>query len=470
MTDQLSRHEKVQLEQWIEDGVKTFELIYSINRDGCNPTTFHQLCNNKGPTITVLYNTDGSVFGGYTSVPWRSSGAYQIDYNSFLFRLRYNGRRKYTKFPTKGGTNAIYDIGGYGPCFGGGHDLITFTTIANKSDNYFALNGSININYNYDSRGVQAQEINNGRMQITELEVYKVSDGPKEELVEPWRSTPEWNQEFLETLKDEVENFIPLKELNISQAKILLVGPVGAGKSSFFNTISSIFRGYVTSQACSGSAEHSLTTKYRMYQVRSTASSKPLPFRLCDTRGMEEAQGLDASEISFIIDGNVPDGYQFNPSVPFSRETPGYIKTPSVKDMIHCIAFVLDGSTVDVLQEKTLERMKAMQIKINQIGVPQVILLTKVDKVCSSVEDDPSIIFKTGLISDLVDKVSQVMGLPRGHVLPLKNYERELELDTSVSILSLLALRQILRFSRDFLFNFLDNPDKLGIHKVEIKE
>jgi hypothetical protein len=40
----------------------------------------------------------------------------------------------------------------------------------------------------------------------------------------------------------------------------LLVGQVGAGKSSFFNTINSIFRGYITSQACSGNAEHSLTT------------------------------------------------------------------------------------------------------------------------------------------------------------------------------------------------------------------
>ncbi|KAL3875139.1 hypothetical protein ACJMK2_038067 [Sinanodonta woodiana] len=470
MAKLLSKQEKVQLEQWIGDGAKTFELMYSINRDGCNPVTFHQLCNNKGPTVTVLYNKNGSVFGGYTSVPWKSCGIYQADYNAFLFRLRYNGQTKLTKFPIMASTNAIYDVAGYGPCFGAGNDLLTFTAIANKSGDYFPLNGGMNINNTFHSRGVQVNEINNGHMQVTELEVYKISDGPTVELVEPWRSTLEWNQELLETLKDEVQNFVPLEELNISQAKILLIGPVGAGKSSFFNTISSIFRGHVTSQACSGSAEHSLTTKYRMYQVRSAASSKPLPFRLCDTRGLEESQGLDASEISFIIDGNVPDGYQFNPSVPFSRETPGYIKATSVKDMIHCVAFVLDGSTIDVLQEKTLERLKVMQTKINQIGVPQVVLLTKVDKVCRSVEEDLSIIFKSGLISDLVDKVSQVMGLPRGHVLPLKNYERELELDMSVSILALLALRQILRFSQDSLFNFLDNPDKLGIHKMELKD
>ncbi|KAL3875137.1 hypothetical protein ACJMK2_038065 [Sinanodonta woodiana] len=454
MATLLSKQEKVQLEQWIGDGAKSFELMYSIKRDGCNPATFHQLCNNKGPTVTVLYNKNGSVFGGYTSVSWKSCGKYQTDHNAFLFRLRYNGQTKLTKFPLMDGSNSIYDAVGYGPCFGSGYDLLTFSAIANKSGDCFALNGDMLIS-TFDTRGVQTHEINNGHMNIMELEVFKVS-----ELVESWRSTLEWNHELLETLKDEVQNFVPLKELNISQTKILLVGPVGAGKSSFFNTISSIFRGHVTSQACSGSAEHSLTTKYRMYQVRSAASSKPLPFRLCDTMGLEESQGLDASEISYIIDGNVPDGYQFNPSVPFSQETPGYINNPSVKeDMIHCVAYVLDGSTIDILQEKTLERLKAMQTKINQIGVPQVVLLTKVDKVCRSVEEDLSIVFKSGLISDLVDKVSQVMGLPRGHVLPLKNYERELELDINVNILALLALRQILRCSQDFMFNFLDNPD-----------
>ncbi|KAL3875141.1 hypothetical protein ACJMK2_038069 [Sinanodonta woodiana] len=454
---QLSRQDKVQLEQWIGEESKVFELIYSINRDGCNPAVFHQLCNNKGPTVTVLYNTDGSVFGGYTSIPWRSSNGYQVDYKAFLFRLRFIGQPKYTKFPAKGGNNAIYDHTTFGPFFGAGHDLGTFNTTLNKSGNYFTFTHGLTINNSYDFRNVLVQEINNGHTKIEELQVYKVTDGPDLQLLEPWRPMPEWNLGFLETLKDEVQNFVPIEELRISQMKLLLIGPVGGGKSSFFNTINSIFRGHVTSQACSGSAEHSLTTKYRMYQVRSSASSKPLPFRLCDTRGLEEAQGLDAHEVSFIIGGNVPDGYQFNPSVPFSQETPGYIKAPSLKDMVHCIAYVLDGSTVDVIPEKTLEKMKAIQAKMNQSGVPQVVLLTKVDKVCHNVEKDLSFIFKSGLISDLVDKVSQVMGLPRGHVLPIKNYEKELELDTKISILSLLALRQMLRFSQDFLFNFLES-------------
>lgn len=47
----------------------------------------------------------------------------------------------------------------------------------------------------------------------------------------------------------------------VSQARILLVGPVGAGKSSFFNSINSVFRGSMTCQAIAGKAAKSLTTQ-----------------------------------------------------------------------------------------------------------------------------------------------------------------------------------------------------------------
>ena len=47
-----------------------------------------------------------------------------------------------------------------------------------------------------------------------------------------------------------------------------------------------------------------------MYQVRRSASEKPLNFRLCDTQGLEESQGIDAHDVTYILDGNVPDGYQ----------------------------------------------------------------------------------------------------------------------------------------------------------------
>lgn len=47
----------------------------------------------------------------------------------------------------------------------------------------------------------------------------------------------------------------------VKRVRVLLIGPIGAGKSSFFNSINSVFRGHVTSQAMSGSSGTSVTTQ-----------------------------------------------------------------------------------------------------------------------------------------------------------------------------------------------------------------
>ena len=90
-------------------------------------------------------------------------------------------------------------------------------------------------------------------------------------------------------------------------------------------------------------------------------------------------------------------------------------------------------------------------------GVPQVVLLTKIDKICEPLTSDVSNVFYMPVIQEYVDKVSTIMGLPRAHVLPVKNYESEMELDEGVNILALLTMQQILHFADDFLYNFLDD-------------
>ena len=59
---------------------------------------------------------------------------------------------------------------------------------------------------------------------------------------------------------EEVEASKPMSESNISEFRLLMLGPVGAGKSSFCNTISSVFRGRIRQRAACGNAKHSTTT------------------------------------------------------------------------------------------------------------------------------------------------------------------------------------------------------------------
>lgn len=142
-------------------------------------------------------------------------------------------------------------------------------------------------------------------------------------------------------LMESIRTYKPIGRL--SKVQVLLIGPVGAGKSSFFNSVNSVFRGHVTSQAMSGSSATSLTTQvgaivliisiygdfkmkiiklhhspslcilqFRTYSLKDGREGKPLPIILCDTMGLEESNGagLNIDDVSSIIKGHLSDGHQ----------------------------------------------------------------------------------------------------------------------------------------------------------------
>ncbi|CAG2250104.1 unnamed protein product [Mytilus edulis] len=464
------KSDQKQMNEWL-GGNKRYTLLFKATRDGCDATAFHTKCNNKGPTVTIMYNTNNSVYGGYTSLSWASTGDYVVDGNSFLFRLHQNGIWKPVKMPVKNTTYSIHDSAGYGPTFGGGHDLPSFTNTITVTGGYFQLNGTLSFGHSYNSNGETLDSIANGHKNVKDIEVYSVEvSDTNAELAEPWRKTPQWNSQFFVALKEKVERYKPLKELNVPQARVLLVGQVGAGKTSFFNTINSVFRGYITRQACSGNAEHSLTTVYRKYQIRNGVSGKALNFRLHDTRGLEADQGMDTHGMCYLLDGNLPDRFQFNPSAPVTPDITGFVAKPQFADKIHCVVFVIDGSTVDVMPEKVIEKMKGFQIHMNQRGIPQLVLLTKIDKVCEATSEDLSQVFFSPVVQETVDRVSQILGLPRSNILPIKNYESEIELQDNVNILTLLTLQQILNSADDYMFNYLDQIEDEKLQQLNIRE
>ena len=92
-----------------------------------------------------------------------------------MFRLQYNGSETVNKFSCIKPQTAIYMNTNYGPTFGGGHDLSTFMGIITKTGSYYPLNGYTNMNHTYNSQGIGTDQINNGTMNVTELEVYRVS-------------------------------------------------------------------------------------------------------------------------------------------------------------------------------------------------------------------------------------------------------------------------------------------------------
>ena len=176
MAERLTPTFKSQLEQWIGTGPKDFNLLYSISKDVCSGATFHQKCDKQGPTVTVLYNSQGTVFGGYTAINWDTArhGIYDTDFNAFLFRLQYNGKSAACKFPCIKHENAIRNDNTHGPIFGDGHDLWTFNGTIHKTGDTFPLNGAMVMNNTFSDQGVPTKDINNGSMTVVDMEVYQV--------------------------------------------------------------------------------------------------------------------------------------------------------------------------------------------------------------------------------------------------------------------------------------------------------
>ena len=171
--------DKRQLQTWI-GGRKNFHLLYKASVDGCNSATFHTKCNNKGPTVSVFYNNQGTVYGGYNPNSWSNAGYVNVP-NAFIFRLRQNGQTKPVQMKPKAWTGSeysIYDNASYGPSFGyhgSGHEFLPFSGSISWNGTYFQMNGTIAFNGNvFDLKGENYNSIANGTNQVTDIEVYQL--------------------------------------------------------------------------------------------------------------------------------------------------------------------------------------------------------------------------------------------------------------------------------------------------------
>ena len=57
------------LKEWLGNDYK-WRLIYRASEHGYTAKSFHDYCDNKGPTLIVIKSSGGWIFGGYTKQSW----------------------------------------------------------------------------------------------------------------------------------------------------------------------------------------------------------------------------------------------------------------------------------------------------------------------------------------------------------------------------------------------------------------
>ena len=62
------------LREW--NGDYNWKLIYRASEHEYTASSFHECCNDKGPTLIVIKSSGGWIFGGYTTQSWSGDGIY----------------------------------------------------------------------------------------------------------------------------------------------------------------------------------------------------------------------------------------------------------------------------------------------------------------------------------------------------------------------------------------------------------
>ncbi|KAG9333847.1 hypothetical protein JZ751_009997 [Albula glossodonta] len=254
-------------------------------------------------------------------------------------------------------------------------------------------------------------------------------------------------------LKD-LKDFKP-GDPNLAALKILLNGQVGAGKSSFINSINSIFQGHVMTEAFADNARgQSFTKTYKTYTIENrSAPGSSYAFVFNDVMGLEaeEQRGTQVDDIISALKGHIKEDYPFNPVMRLSDKNLYYNKSPSRGDKVHCIVTVVAADQLAIIDDKMIEKQKRIREAATELHIPQVAVLTKVDEACPLVKKDLRTIYRSRYIKEQIERFSYKLGIPVNCIVPVKNYHNELDLNENMDILLLKALTHIVNFGNDYV-------------------
>jgi archaellum component FlaC len=159
---------------------KQFSVLWRGSRDGFKAKEFHRRCDGHANTLTVILDTKGNIFGGFTPVEWESGNSHKPEkaddsLKSFLFTLKNPHNIPPRRFALKDKMKhrALWCSPGCGPCFGHGRDIAVEDNCNTNTRNKTPLGYS----YTNDT-GLSRDIVFTGsrHFQVKEIEVFEITD------------------------------------------------------------------------------------------------------------------------------------------------------------------------------------------------------------------------------------------------------------------------------------------------------
>ncbi|XP_066497399.1 interferon-induced protein 44-like isoform X2 [Hoplias malabaricus] len=238
----------------------------------------------------------------------------------------------------------------------------------------------------------------------------------------------------------------------VRELRFLLHGPIGAGKSSIINTLKSIFEGhqFINCLTGSDSTGTSFTTKYEKFTIGT------LPFAFYDVMGLEsnegkQSRGVRIDDIINAFKGHIPDNYKFREDMPMIEEHRDYITSPTINNKIHCLVSVIPADRLSMMSEDVINKMRNIRAEASKLGIPQLVFMTRVDKVCELTSENLGKIYQSKKIREKITMCSNKLGVTENCIFPVKNYHNEIRSNEQLNCLALQALTQIVYSANDYI-------------------
>ncbi len=151
------------------------KLLYRLSEYGPSPQIFHELCNEKGATLTLVKCSNGHIFGGFNEIEYKNKFEYNESNNNFLFSVTDGKLRIPIRCPIKKSMKK-YAIkqseNDYSPSFGLSNNSDLFLAFKNLKNSYSNLNTCYKCPKGYNPKTFLAGKENDWNIQ--DVEVYSI--------------------------------------------------------------------------------------------------------------------------------------------------------------------------------------------------------------------------------------------------------------------------------------------------------